>query len=238
MRDLGAAMHRSRALFDLDSDPQAVTDALGADSLIGALVREVPGRRVAGHVDAHELAIRAVLGQQVSLQGASALTGRLVASYGEPLERPLGAVTHAFPSVETLAGADLGRIGMPSARRTALSTLVTALARGDITLDAGSERPESRQQLLALPGIGPWTVEYIAMRALRDPDAFLAGDLGVRHALEHLGHAGRRAEAERISQRWRPYRAYAVQHLWASLGIAGRGRRTSPRARGGLRLAA
>ncbi len=238
LRDLGAAAQRSRALFDLDSDPQAVSDALSAESLIGALVRDAPGRRVAGHVDPHELAIRAVLGQQVSLRGASALAGRLAGFYGEELKRPLGGVTHAFPSVETLAEADLGRIGMPRARRAALSTLLMALARGEITLDAGSERAESRQQLLALPGIGPWTVEYIAMRALRDPDAFLAGDLGVRHALEHLGYDGRRAAAERISERWRPYRAYAVQYLWALPGITRRASKRPPSARRGDRLAA
>ncbi|HLM84614.1 MAG TPA: AlkA N-terminal domain-containing protein, partial [Solirubrobacteraceae bacterium] len=115
LRDLGAAMQRSRALLDLDSDPYAVTDALGDDPLLGALVRAAPGRRVAGHVDPHELAIRAVLGQQVSLRGASTLAGRLVDSYGEQLERPVSAVTHVFPSVETLAEVDLGRLGMPSA---------------------------------------------------------------------------------------------------------------------------
>ncbi len=220
LRDLGAAMHRSRALLDLDSDPSAVSDALGDDPLLGALVRATPGRRVAGHVDPHELAIRAVLGQQVSLRGASTLAGRLVRAYGEQLERPLGSVTHVFPSVETLAEVDLARLAMPSARVRGLSALVAALARGEIVLDGGSERADARRALLELPGIGPWTAEYIAMRALRDPDAFLAGDLGVRHALERLGHDGAAAAAERISQRWRPYRAYAVQHLWASLDAA------------------
>jgi len=217
LRDLAAAMHRCRTLLDLDSDPQAVSDVLGADSLLGTLVRRTPGRRVAGHVDPHELAIRAVLGQQVSLRGASTLAGRLVALHGEELERPVGAVTHVFPSVETLAEADLTRLGMPRARVRALSALVSALAREELVLDGGSERAQTREQLLALPGIGPWTAEYIAMRALRDPDAFLPGDLGVRHALEQLGHDGSPGAAEAISQRWRPYRAYALQHLWASL---------------------
>jgi AraC family transcriptional regulator of adaptative response / DNA-3-methyladenine glycosylase II len=217
LRDLGAAMQRCRVLLDLDSDPHAVADALGGDSLLGALVRKTPGRRVPGHVDAHELAVRAVLGQQVSLPGASTLAGRLVSLYGEELERPVGAVTHLFPSVEKLAEVDLAHLGMPSARAAGLRGLVTALARGEIVLDAGAERADARRKLLALPGIGPWTAEYVAMRALRDPDAFLPGDLGVRHALEQLGHDGSAAAAERLSQQWRPYRAYAVAHLWASL---------------------
>jgi AraC family transcriptional regulator of adaptative response / DNA-3-methyladenine glycosylase II len=231
LRDLAAAMQRSRALLDLDSDPFSVTEALGDDALIGALVRQAPGRRVAGHVDPHELAIRAVLGQQVSLRGASTLAGRLVASYGKPLERPLGAVTHTFPSVEALVDADPDSLAMPLARRRGLLALARALARNELVLDAGADREDARRRLLALPGIGPWTTEYIAMRALRDPDAFLPSDLGVRHALEQLGHDGRPAAAERLAERWRPYRAYAVQHLWASLDPSGRAKRT-PRTTG------
>ncbi len=225
LRDLGAAMYRSRLLLDLDSDPHAVTDALDDDPLLGAIVRANPGRRVPGHVDPHELAVRAVLGQQVSLRGASTLAGRLIDAHGERLERPIGAVTHAFPSAEALAAADLSSVGMPSARVRGLSALVAALADGEIVLDGGCDRAETRQQLLALPGIGPWTVEYIAMRALRDPDAFMPSDLGVRHALEQLGHDGAPAAAEAVAQRWRPYRAYAVQHLWGSLAAAPRPRK-------------
>lgn len=217
LRDLGAAMQRSRALLDLDSDPHAVAETLAVDPLLGALVRESPGRRVAGHVDAHELAVRAVLGQQVSIRGASTLAGRLVAACGERLARPLGTVTHLFPSVQALAGMDSERLGMPRARRRALLGLVTALASGELVLDAGAARDDARRRLLALPGIGPWTSEYIAMRALRDPDAFLPSDLGVRRALEQLGHDGQPAAAEAVAESWRPYRAYAVQHLWASL---------------------
>jgi AraC family transcriptional regulator of adaptative response / DNA-3-methyladenine glycosylase II len=220
IRDLGAAMQRSRALLDLDSDPHAVAETLGADALLGALVRSAPGRRVPGHVDAHELAVRAVLGQQVSVRGASTLAGRLVMDHGEPLARPLGTVTHVFPSAQALAGADPGRIGMPRARGRALNGLVTALANGELVLDAGVERDQARRQLLALTGIGPWTSEYIAMRALRDPDAYLPSDLGVRRALEALGHDGQPAAAEAVAERWRPYRAYAVQHLWASLHVS------------------
>ncbi len=221
LRDLAAAMQRSRALLDLDSDPLSVIETLGEDPLLGALVREAPGRRVPGHVDGHELAIRAVLGQQVSLRGAATLAGRLVREHGEPLARPLGGVTHVFPSAATLAEADPERLAMPRARRRALLGLAGALAGGELTLDAGSDRVQARGLLLELPGIGEWTAQYIAMRALRDPDAFLPSDLGVRHALEGLGQDGRPAAAERIAERWRPYRAYALQHLWASLRPSG-----------------
>ncbi len=217
LRDLAAAVQRSKALLDLDSDPQAVAEVLCGHQLLAPLVRRAPGRRVPGHMDAHELSVRAVLGQQVSLRGAATLAARLVADYGEPLERPLGTVTHLFPTAGALTQADPARLAMPVARRRAMLALAGALASGDVILDAGAERERARRQLLALPGIGPWTADYIAIRALRDPDAFLAGDLGVRHALERLGHDGRPASAERLAENWRPYRAYAVQHLWASL---------------------
>ncbi len=222
LRDLAAAIQRSRALLDLDSDPLGVKEALSEDPLLGGLVRESPGRRVAGHVDAHELAIRAVLGQQVSLRSARTLAGRIVADHGERLARPLGSITHVFPPVQALAEVDPERLKMPRGRRRGLLALAGALRREELVLDAGAEREDARRQLLALPGIGRWTAEYIAMRALRDPDAFLPSDLGVRHALEQLGHDGRPAAAERLSERWRPYRAYAVQHLWASLHPPGR----------------
>ncbi len=217
LRDLAAAVQRSRALLDLDSDPDAVVHALGGDPVIGPLVRAAPGRRVAGHVDGDELAARAVLGQQVSLAAAASLAARLVAAYGERLERPLGAVDRVFPTAEALAAADPASLPMPAARRRALLGVTKAVAAGDLTLDAGADREQAVRRLLALPGIGPWTASYVAMRALRDPDAFLPGDLGVRHALERLGRDGSAPAAERLAEQWRPYRAYAVQHLWGSL---------------------
>jgi AraC family transcriptional regulator, regulatory protein of adaptative response / DNA-3-methyladenine glycosylase II len=217
LRDLGAAVRRSRALLDLDSDPSEVDETLGGDPLIGGLVRAAPGLRVPGHVDGDELAVRAVLGQQVSLTGAATLASRLVLAHGTQLKRPVGAVTHVFPTAGELVDVDQDDWAMPGSRRRALKALVGALADGQITLDAGAEREETKRDLLALPGIGPWTVQYIAMRALRDPDAFMASDLGVRHALEQLGHEGSPAAAERLALRWRPYRSYALQHLWAHL---------------------
>jgi AraC family transcriptional regulator, regulatory protein of adaptative response / DNA-3-methyladenine glycosylase II len=217
LRDLSAAMQRSRALLDLDSDPQSVAEVLGGDPLLAPLLHRAPGRRVAGAVDGHELAVRALLGQQISLRGARTLAARLVAEHGEKLERANGAVTHAFPSVEMLLALEGGSLAMPVARRLGLLGLVAALARSELVIDAGADRSEARRRLLALPGVGPWTAEYIAMRALRDPDAFLPSDLGVRHALERLGRDGRPASAVKLAEAWRPYRAYAVQHLWASL---------------------
>jgi AraC family transcriptional regulator of adaptative response / DNA-3-methyladenine glycosylase II len=223
-RDLAAAMQRSRALLDLDSDPTTVDEALAGDPLLGSLVRAVPGRRVPGHVDGDELAIRAVLGQQVSLAGAVTLATRLVAAHGEPLRRPLGAVTHLFPAAPALADCDPGSLAMPRARGRALTGLARALAEGELSLDAGAERERTARRLLDLPGIGGWTAAYVAMRALRDPDAFMPTDLGVRRALEALGQDGRPATAIRLGERWRPYRAYALQHLW-SYAAPGSGRR-------------
>ncbi len=215
-RDLEAAVARTRALLDLDADARAIDDVLRADALLGPLVRATPGRRVPGTVDGHELAVRAVLGQQVSLAGAATLAARLVTAHGEPLARPLGGVTHLFPTAGALAGADPASLAMPASRRRALLGLAGALAAGQIVLDPAA-CDEASRRLLALGGIGPWTVAYVRMRALRDPDAFPASDLGVRHALARMGHDGRPAAAERVAERWRPYRAYAVQHLWASL---------------------
>jgi AraC family transcriptional regulator of adaptative response / DNA-3-methyladenine glycosylase II len=220
LRDLGAAISRCRRLLDLDSDPHSILERLGAEETIGTLVRSEPGRRVPGHTDGDELAIRAVLGQQVSVAGARTLAGRLVASWGERLPTPVGEVTHLFPSAPTLAALDPAQLPMPRARAATLVGLAAALARGELILDEGADRAQSVAALLALPGIGPWTAGYVAMRALRDPDAFPAGDLGVRRALESLrpGIGGR--ELEDCAERWRPYRAYATQHLWATLAAA------------------
>jgi AraC family transcriptional regulator, regulatory protein of adaptative response / DNA-3-methyladenine glycosylase II len=216
--DLDEAVAATRRLLDLDTDPRPIIDALGGDELIGKLVRDAPGRRVPGVVEPNELAIRAVLGQQVSLAGAATLAARLVKAYGEPLEAPVGAVTHLFPSAAALARADPDQLAMPWSRRRALIGLATALADGDVVLDPGvAAHDEIEARLLALPGIGPWTVAYIAMRALRDADAFMPTDLGVRHGLERLGRDGRPAGASAVAEGWRPYRAYATQHLWAQL---------------------
>jgi AraC family transcriptional regulator, regulatory protein of adaptative response / DNA-3-methyladenine glycosylase II len=223
--DRPVAVAACRRLLDLDADPAAITDALGADAVLGAAVRDTPGRRSPGAADPDELAFRAVLGQQVTLAAARGLAGRLAALCGEPLPRPEGGLTTAFPSAAAVAEADLDRLGMPGSRRATLRALGAALAAGDIRLDRDSGdgnddgdgtaiREAAQAALLGLKGVGPWTAAYIRMRALGDPDVFLPGDVGVRRALDVLGLAGR----DRSGDRWRPWRSYAVHHLWASLG--------------------
>jgi AraC family transcriptional regulator of adaptative response / DNA-3-methyladenine glycosylase II len=216
-RDRPAAIARARALFDLDTDPEPIVAALAEDPTIGPLIREAPGLRVPGVADPDELAFRAVLGQQVSLAGAATLAGRLVEDCGERLNTPVGSVTHVFPTATAIARLNPERLAMPGSRRRAVIGLARALAGGDVILDPQADHTARRAALAELPGIGPWTVEYVAMRALRDPDAFLPTDLGVRHALERLGHDGSPRAASGLAEAWRPYRAYALQHLWASL---------------------
>ncbi|CAN5811366.1 DNA-3-methyladenine glycosylase 2 family protein [soil metagenome] len=214
LRDLATAVARCRRLLDLDADPTAIDGDLGRDPILAPLVRRSPGRRVPGAVAGGEMAVRAVLGQQVSVAGARTLAGRLVARYGKPLTAPDGALTHAFPDPDAVAGADLAELGLPRSRQAALRAIAIALASGDLDLDAGADRVEAERRLLAIPGIGPWTASYVAMRALADPDAFPATDLGVRRAFERQGRSGRPADVLAAAERWRPWRAYATHHLW------------------------
>jgi len=210
-------VQRCRRLLDLDADPEAVNAVLTSDPLMGPLARVNPGQRVPGSVDGAELAVRAVLGQQVSVAAARTVAGRLVTRYGKPLTTPSGTLTHLFPEPAAIAEADPADLPMPASRRRALVTLAGALASGDVALDPGADREDSEGRLLALPGIGPWTAGYVSMRALGDPDAFLATDLGVRHALAAIGHDSSPAGAAAAAHRWRPWRAYANLHLWRSL---------------------
>ncbi|MDT0447235.1 AlkA N-terminal domain-containing protein [Streptomyces johnsoniae] len=211
-RDLTTAVQRLRRLFDLDADPFAVAERLGADPVLGPLVAARPGLRAPGAADPQELAVRAVLGQQVSVGAARTLAGTLVEAYGKPLSSPDGGLTHVFPEPGVLAGAPLGELGMPEARRAAIRTLCAALADGTVSLDAGADRDEAERALLALRGIGPWTAGYVRMRALGDPDVFLPGDAGVRHGLRIVGADAGAARA------WRPWRSYALHHLWTATG--------------------
>jgi AraC family transcriptional regulator of adaptative response / DNA-3-methyladenine glycosylase II len=184
------AVRRLTALLDLDADVDAIADVLDRDPAL----RFTRGRRVPGTVDGPEIAVRAVLGQQISITAAATHAGRLVQAAGEPLARPRGAVTHLFPTLEAIRDAPDAVFAMPARRRETLRSLAGAPLDG----------------LLRLPGIGPWTQSYVSMRALRDRDAWLPTDLGVRHALTRLGHDG-------DAEPWRPYRAYAVIHLWSSI---------------------
>jgi AraC family transcriptional regulator of adaptative response / DNA-3-methyladenine glycosylase II len=207
---------RLRALFDLGAAPDAIAAALRDDAALAKALRAAPGIRVPGALDGFELAVRAILGQQVSVRGATTLAGRLVAQFGAKLPDDClppvsdGPVpTHEFPSPELLADADVASIGLPGARAAAIRALAREVARGGLRLEPAADPDAAREALLALPGVGEWTAAYVAMRALREPDAFPAGDLGLRRALGvAAGELARRSEA------WRPWRAYAAMLLW------------------------
>jgi AraC family transcriptional regulator of adaptative response / DNA-3-methyladenine glycosylase II len=212
LRDLGPAAARCRRLLHLDADPAGISDVLDRDELLGPLVRKRPGLRVPGSVDPFETAIRAIVGQQVSIAAARTVAGRIVAAYGTPLAKPMGTLTHTFPTPEALAEAT--ELPMPRSRTRTITGLAAAIANGDVRLDRGVDWSEVRESLLDLPGIGPWTVEYIALRGLGDPDAFPGTDLGIRHSLVALGIADDPATITALATRWKPLRSYAAQHLW------------------------
>jgi AraC family transcriptional regulator of adaptative response / DNA-3-methyladenine glycosylase II len=226
---------RVRRLIALDVDPAAVAAHLSRDPRLRASVRARPGLRVPGAWDPFELAVRAVLGQQVSVAAARTLAGRLAAAHGVRLAGagpaaahgagPAAADAHAaasapglpgllFPSPAAIASADPATFGMPRVRAAALRALAAAVAEGQVALAPRATLEETVADLDRLPGVGPWTAHYIAMRAYADPDAFPAGDLGVRRALGTAGAPASEREAERRAERWRPFRAYAVMHLW------------------------
>jgi AraC family transcriptional regulator of adaptative response / DNA-3-methyladenine glycosylase II len=215
VRDLTAAVHRVRSLLDLDADPGAVDDGLRADPVLAPVVSRAPGRRVPRTVDPHELALRAVLGQQVSTASARTLTGRLVAEIADPVQDPVGGLTRLFPTPDRWAGAPDEVLRLPAGRRQTVRHLAARLDAG-LDLGPGADRAEARRSLSEIPGIGPWTTETIAMRAMGDPDAFLATDLGIRAAAAELALPTGSALARRADA-WRPFRSYAVQYLWALL---------------------
>jgi len=204
--------------------------------VLAPLVAKAPGRRVPRTVDAAEFALRAVIGQQVSTAAARTHAGRLAAAYGEPVTDPAGGLTRLFPSPAVLAsalpasalpasalpastgpaGAGPGTLAMPRARQASFAALAAALAGGELDLSPGSDWARAREVMTGLPGLGPWTIESIAMRGLGDPDAFIPGDLGVRLAARALGLPATPAALTRRAADWRPWRAYAVQYLWAA----------------------
>ncbi|MEO6123515.1 MAG: DNA-3-methyladenine glycosylase [Ilumatobacteraceae bacterium] len=216
--DLEDAVARCRRMLDLDADPLAIDGRLGADPALAPLIAARPGLRSPTNADGAELAVRAVLGQQVSVVGARTLAGRLVQAIGEPLRSPIGSLTHAFPTSAAIAELDPTHLAMPGSRKRALQGMCAALASGELVIGPGVDQAEMTATMLALPGIGPWTVSYVAMRALGDPDVFLPTDLGVRHGLEKLGLDGSPKAALATSQSWSPWRSYALHHLWANLG--------------------
>ena len=212
-RDLAPALERTRRLLDADADPTAIADVLGADDALAASVLARPGLRVPGHTDGAEIACRAVLGQQVSVAGARTLAGRLVESHGADLELAGGhVVDKLFPTAAALAALDPDSLAMPKSRARALIALMGAIDGGDVVLDRSGDRADVRASLLALKGIGPWTADYIALRALGDPDVLLTSDLGVRHGAAALGID----DLDERALGWRPWRSYALMHLWAA----------------------
>ena len=237
LRDLATAISRCRWLLDLDADPVAIGALLSADPVLAPLVAKAPGRRVPRTVDAAEFALRAVIGQQVSTAAARTHAGRLAAAYGEPVTDPAGGLTRLFPCPEVLASALAasaqpghpprparagqpaaapGGLAMPRARQVSFAALAAALAGGELDLSPGSDWARAREVMAGLPGLGPWTIESIAMRGLGDPDAFIPGDLGVRLAARALDLPATPAALTRRAADWRPWRAYAVQYLWAT----------------------
>ena len=217
-RDRAEAERRLRRLFDVDVDPGPVADVLARDPLLAPLVTASPGRRVPGSVDPYETAVRAIVGQQVSVAGARTVTGRIVAATGAPLRVAGTPLTHVFPAPAALAAADRGVFPMPQRRAATIAEVGARVAAGRLTLVAGADPADVARQLLEVPGIGPWTAGYVAMRGLGDPDVFLPTDLGVRVGLAVLGAGPERAE------RWHPFRSYALHHLWA---VAADGRKVA-----------
>jgi AraC family transcriptional regulator of adaptative response / DNA-3-methyladenine glycosylase II len=216
LRDLSAAVARCRRLFDLDADSAAIDETIGAGPL-ATRVAARPGMRVPGAVSGEELAVRAVLGQQISVAAARNLAGKLTAAYGKPLDEPVGTVTHTFPDAAALAAVDPAEFPMPRGRQRALHELTTQLADGAVHLDPGADRDEAENALVSIRGIGPWTAGYIRMRVLGDPDVFLASDLGVRQGMARADLPDDARGAASYAERWRPWRSYAQLHLWALL---------------------
>ncbi|MBE7323399.1 DNA-3-methyladenine glycosylase 2 family protein [Nocardioides sp. Y6] len=215
LRDLGAAAERVRRLVDADCDPVAVAAALEADPLLGSTAARHPGLRVPGHVDGHEVAVRAVLGQQVTLAAARGLAGRLVADHGPRVATGIAGLDRLFPRPEAVAALVAGDLPVPGSRVRALAALCAAVAAGDLVLDRGADRQAAHAALLALPGIGPWTADYVAMRALGDPDRLLLADSGTRAAFGRWGVGA--GDVAGVVESWRPWRSYAQHLVWRSL---------------------
>ena len=214
---LPAIIARLRRVFDLAADPLAIAAHLARDPTLSPLVKARPGLRVPGAWDGFELAIRAVLGQQITVVAAARLAGRLVAAHGERLQVPDENLTHVFPQPESLASADLINLGMPRSRAAALSAVAAAAIADRRLFDANCRLDHAVKRLRAIQGVGEWTAQYIALRQLREPDAFPAADVGLMRAIAN--REGRRHSSAELLERadsWRPWRAYAAQHLWAS----------------------
>ncbi|TKG61319.1 DNA-3-methyladenine glycosylase 2 family protein [Prauserella endophytica] len=216
VRDLGNAVARVRRLLDLDADPEAVRQVLGADPALAPLVSAIPGMRVPGAVDGTELVLRAMLGQQVSVAAARTAAGRLASELGEPVTATDGEPGLLFPAAAAIAEHATEVLRGPLRRIEAIRDVATAIASGDLDVHVGREAGELRAELLAAPGIGPWTADYVLMRVLGQPDVLLDGDLAIRKGAAALGLDGTPAALTARAQAWRPWRSYAGMYLWRS----------------------
>jgi 3-methyladenine DNA glycosylase/8-oxoguanine DNA glycosylase len=217
---LSVIVERVRRMFDIYADPGAIRRSLSEDSTLANLLKKRPGLRLPGAWCPFELTVRAILGQQISVKGATTLSGKLVRKYGMPVAvSGQEGLTHAFPTAAKLSRGKLWMLGMPKKRGLTLQGLAKAVATGKLKLDVSQSAEELYENLVAMPGIGPWTAEYVLMRGLSTPDAFPVDDLGLINALEHL--EGERYRGKKLLERagaWRPWRSYATLHLWRSLG--------------------
>lgn len=214
-RDTSVAISRARRMLDLDADPVAIDAVLGEDPHLAPMVAATPGLRVPSHVDGFEVTVRTIVGQQVSVAGANTVLGRQIPLRGTPVDFALAAdhgLTHAFPAPESLADADPTTLGMPRSRAASIIAVAAAVADGSLQLHPGVDRATVREQLLAVRGIGPWTADYVVMRALAHPDVLLTTDLVLRRELD------RRDITSELSDRWSPWRSYAGMHLWRASG--------------------
>ncbi len=212
LRDLGSAVTRLRRLLDLDADPWAIQEVLGADPVLAGSVARNPGVRVPGATAGDEIVVRAVLGQQVSVAAARTAAGKLAAALGEPLAHPDGSVTRLFPNPEQLAEAPEGVLTGPRRRVDTLRRVCQAMADGSLRIHPGREESELRGDLLGIPGIGPWTAGYVAMRVLGAPDVLLDTDLALKKGATVLGIPPQNLRSH--SKRWSPWRSYAGMHFW------------------------
>lgn len=208
-RSLFFIIERIRAMFDLNADWAAIVPSLKADPLLAPRVEAQPGLRVPGCWNGFELAIRAIIGQQISVKGATSLAGRVVRAFGQPFPAANG-LTHLFPSPEILADADLSSVGLTRARVATIRSLAGAVCRREISFEGVTDSEAFLGRLCQIPGIGKWTAQYVAMRALGEPDAFPCGDVGLLHALS----VSTSSELEQRAESWRPWRAYATMYLW------------------------
>jgi AraC family transcriptional regulator of adaptative response / DNA-3-methyladenine glycosylase II len=212
--DPATLVNGARRAFDLDADSLAIDSTLAKDPTLAPLVARTPGTRVPGTFDAFELVVRAIFGQQVSVAGARTSLGRLVERYGTPLDPPSPGITHQFPTAEQVAELPVEAFGMPRDRAETIRRAAELVADGTLDLSGGVPVEEALHVLGEVRGIGPWTLAYVSMRALRDPDAFMSSDLGVRKGFEALGLPSTGKAILERAERWRPWRAYAVMHLW------------------------